>query len=325
MVRTPYNCEWNTLQPKGPRRFAFNGVANYHRGPAAAFVRFQLVADLDSEFCGFGWPDFGFTPLPEGVRYDEAEAEQASLSTVWGDTLERDFQNLRKAIVDRVTLSHPDPIKSLVLHTDASQEYFAGILTQIPEEDLDKEADDKRHEPLAFVSGRFSGPSLNWSVPEKEAYAILFGMTRLRYLTLVNTVNVFTDHKNLVYIHDPTSTNPQMASDIVSQQNRWGIILSEFDYVVHHADGEVNYFTDMMTRWAASSVTYIVGSVSIVCNDACTRVLSMFSNRIHICVVIYICYHIAFVQHAINTSHVIDCKESETGHTHTCLEISSRH
>jgi hypothetical protein len=72
-------------------------------------------------------------------------------------------------------------------------------------------------------------------------------------------------------------------------------------------------------------VTYIVGPVSILCDDTCTRVLRTPRNRKNICVVIYTCYHMLLYNIAINTSHVIDCKESQTVPEHTCLEMSSRH
>jgi hypothetical protein len=67
------------------------------------------------------------------------------------------------------------------------------------------------------------------------------------------------------------------------------------------------------------------GSVHIAYNDTCTRVLPMSSNRIHTCVVIYRCFICFLYNIAINTSHVIDCKESQTVHKHTCIEMSSRH
>jgi hypothetical protein len=57
------------------------------------------------------------------------------------------------------------------------------------------------------------------------------------------------------------------------------------------------------------AVTYIVGPVSILYEDTCTRVLRMPRNRKNICVVIYTCYHMLLYNIAINTSHVIDCKE----------------
>jgi RNase H-like domain found in reverse transcriptase len=103
-------------------------------------------------------------------------------------------QKLRSAIVERVTLSRPDKLKALSLHTDASQDYYAAVLTQKPQEALDKNADEQRHEPLAFISGRFVKAIYNWSVLEKYAVATVAAMTRLRYLTIMRTVDVHTNH-----------------------------------------------------------------------------------------------------------------------------------
>lgn len=53
-----------------------------------------------------------------------------------------------------------------------------------------------------FLSGTFKGPSANWSVPEKEGFAIVEAMCRLDYLVTGHVVSNFTDHANLVYIYD---------------------------------------------------------------------------------------------------------------------------
>jgi RNase H-like domain found in reverse transcriptase/Integrase zinc binding domain len=124
----------------------------------------------------------------------------------------------------------------------------------MPQEDLEKNADEQRHEPLAFISGRFVQAMYNWSVPEKEAFAIVAAMTRLRYLTVMRTVHVYTDHRNLMSIYDPNSSNPSIASYVASKLQRWGGILSEFDYAAYHIDGKLNYFADLMTRWAVSKL-----------------------------------------------------------------------
>jgi RNase H-like domain found in reverse transcriptase len=71
--------------------------------------------------------------------------------------------------------------------------------------------DELRHEPLAFISGLLVRSSCNWSVPEKEAFAIVAALIRLRYLTLVRTFHVHTDHRNLRYIfhrRSPFSSTP---------------------------------------------------------------------------------------------------------------------
>jgi RNase H-like domain found in reverse transcriptase len=99
------------------------------------------------------------------------------LSQLWGSDADRQFKDLRSVIVERVTLSHPDHGKAFWMHTDASQDYYAAVLTQMPQEDLEKNADEQRHEPLAFISGRFLKAMYNWSGPEKEAFAIMAAMT----------------------------------------------------------------------------------------------------------------------------------------------------
>jgi hypothetical protein len=139
------------------------------------------------------------------------------LCKLWDAAVEMQFVQLRDAIVKKVTLSHPDSAQALCLHTDASQEFYAAVLTTMPVEDLEKHVDEQRHEPLAFVSGLFVISSCNWSVPGKEAFAIVAAMTKLRYLTLVRKVHVHTDHRNLVYIFDPRSTNPSELCRVKAQ------------------------------------------------------------------------------------------------------------
>jgi hypothetical protein len=71
-------------------------------------------------------------------------------------------------------------------------------------------------------------------------------------------VHVHTDHRNLTFIYDPKSSNPNIASYVDSKLQHWGVILSEFDYAVPHIDGELNYFADLMTRWAVSKLRRLV-------------------------------------------------------------------
>ena len=76
---------------------------------------------------------------------------------IWTPDIHKLFEDLKFLIAERVTLSHLDPAKRLCMNTDASEHYWAGDLTQIPQEDTAKPQSGKRQEPLAFVSGAFSG------------------------------------------------------------------------------------------------------------------------------------------------------------------------
>jgi hypothetical protein len=55
----------------------------------------------------------------------------------------------------------------------SSQDFWSAIATQVPPSDLNLSPEVQRHEPLAFLSGRFTGAMSRWPIIEKEAYAII--------------------------------------------------------------------------------------------------------------------------------------------------------
>ncbi|CAK4194837.1 unnamed protein product, partial [Aphanomyces euteiches] len=69
-------------------------------------------------------------------------------------------------------LAHPSENKAICLFADASADHWGAVCTQVPKEDLELTVDKQRHEPLAFLSGSFTGASSRWPVIEKEAYAV---------------------------------------------------------------------------------------------------------------------------------------------------------
>ena len=80
------------------------------------------------------------------------------------------------------------------------------MLTQVAYEGSEKDLPSKIHEPLAFLSGSFTGSELNWGMIEKEAFPIIEALDKLRHFLLNDDGFVlFTDHRNLIFIFDPTS------------------------------------------------------------------------------------------------------------------------
>ncbi len=80
--------------------------------------------------------------------------------------------NFKSSYVNMVKLAHREPSMALCVYTDASDAFWAGVVTQCEPEDLNKEVEDQRHEPLAFLGGAFTGSEEWWTTFEKEAYAI---------------------------------------------------------------------------------------------------------------------------------------------------------
>jgi hypothetical protein len=105
--------------------------------------------------------------------------------------------------MDSMTLAFPDPDKRICVLTDASDRFYAGLLTQIDEEQLDLPMAEQDHQPLAFLSGELKGEQLRWTVPEKEGFAIVNTVTKVDYLLLSHDeFSILSDHLNLTYIYN---------------------------------------------------------------------------------------------------------------------------
>lgn len=70
------------------------------------------------------------------------------------------------------------------MFTDSSDRYWAGVFTQCAPREVEKEDAEQRHEPLAFLSGEFTGLELAWMTYEKEGYAIMQIFQRMDYRLL---------------------------------------------------------------------------------------------------------------------------------------------
>lgn len=110
--------------------------------------------------------------------------------------------------------------------------------------------EEQAHEPLCFLSSAFTKASLNWSVPEKEGFAIVQSMCRLDDIICGRTLPIFTDHANEVYRIDPCGRNSGIARHIATKLMRWALKRSAFRYVIEHVSGQRNVWADMLTHWA---------------------------------------------------------------------------
>jgi RNase H-like domain found in reverse transcriptase len=80
-----------------------------------------------------------------------------SLLHLWGPDEQAAFKHLQAAIITSMTLAFPDPGKRICVLTHASDRFYAGLVTQIDEEQLDLPMEEQDHQPLAFLSGEFKG------------------------------------------------------------------------------------------------------------------------------------------------------------------------
>jgi hypothetical protein len=158
------------------------------------------------------------------------------------------FDHVKATLHNSATLSYPTDEATLCLFTDASDNGWAIIITQVQEWDDSKTPTNQAHELLVCMSGTFHGAELNWSVIEKEAYPIVQACTHLDYLLLrPGGFRMFCDHRNLIHIFAP---GKEIKKHVRGKLLRWANRLMEYNYVIEHIEGPNNVWADMVSRWA---------------------------------------------------------------------------
>jgi hypothetical protein len=84
----------------------------------------------------------------------------------------------------------------------------------------------------------FTPAQRRWSVPDKEAYAIIYCFKKFEYLIRDVHFTLHTDHKNLTYINLENS----------GKVRRWKIDIQDFDFDIAFVKGEDNGISDGHSR-----------------------------------------------------------------------------
>jgi hypothetical protein len=112
---------------------------------------------------------------------------------IWMDTMTKSFEKLKYCFTTVPILTHFDLHHEYIVESNTSDFALGGTLSQT--------AKDKKLQPNAFHSRKFSPAEINYEIYDKELLTIVdcFKAWR-RYLEgSLYIVQVFTDHKNLEY------------------------------------------------------------------------------------------------------------------------------
>ena len=148
---------------------------------------------------------------------------------VWTPELINAYELLVQKVKDCPEIFFMDDESPVFLHTDACDLGIGAYLFQVK---------DGKEYPISFLSKALSGPQLNWSTYDKEAYAIYFAILKLQYLLRDIKFTVRTDHRNLVYIGEGGT----------QKVFRWREFLSMFNFDIEHIEGIKNIVADGFSR-----------------------------------------------------------------------------
>src|SRR5438309_6804040 len=151
----------------------------------------------------------------------------------WRERQQITFDMLKEEFIKESTLTFADQNKPLRVEADASK-FAIGATLYIKTEEGWK--------PSAYMSHKFLGPEINWTVYNKELYAIYAAFIKWRHwlLPAKHMIEVWCDHKNLSYFRRPQVLTPK--------QVNWYSTMQEYHYEIKAKAGSQNGRVDALSR-----------------------------------------------------------------------------
>ncbi|KAL1446815.1 hypothetical protein WDU94_012377, partial [Cyamophila willieti] len=154
----------------------------------------------------------------------------------WTAQCEAAFLNLKSVLCSDKVLMPFNPSLPVVLTTDASPYGVAAVLSHCIE--------NVEH-PIAYASRSLTSSEQNYSQLDREALAIIFGVTHFYNYLYGKRFVLITDNQPLSRIFHHNKALPQMTS---ARLLRYASFLSGFDYTVQFKKGKENQNVDCLSR-----------------------------------------------------------------------------
>ena len=132
----------------------------------------------------------------------------------------------------KVVLYVFDVGKPFNLYCDSSDFAVGAVLTQMDDKGIER--------PVSFISQKLTDTQRRWATVEKEAYAIVWALNKLKEIIIGSKVHIFTDHNPLTYLTESMSKSAKLV--------RWALALQTFDVEVHYKKGRLNVVADCLSR-----------------------------------------------------------------------------
>ena len=128
------------------------------------------------------------------------------------------------------------------LYTDASDLCISAILCQTHE--------DGKEYVVQYISHQLSATQRRWATIEKEAYAVVYALQKLRAYLYGAQFVVYTYHKPLLCLFSKSMNNTKI--------QRWAILLAEYGATIKYRPGPNNIRADMLSRLPPASPVAVI-------------------------------------------------------------------
>ena len=149
----------------------------------------------------------------------------------WGDSQEKAFTDLKRALSDYPVLRLPDFSKPFILRADASDSGLGAVVLQEHE---------SNKFPIIYGSRKLLKRETAYSVIEKECLAIIWGICKFQQYLYGKEFFIETDHQPLIYLNRAKVSNSRLM--------RWALYLQSFRYRIVAIKGTDNVEADYLSR-----------------------------------------------------------------------------
>ena len=155
-----------------------------------------------------------------------------------GEEQQSAFTQIKEQVKLDAVLIHYDPTKVLTLSCDASSYGLGPVLSHRTQDDLER--------PIAFASRTLSPTEKCYAQLDKEGLAIIFGLKEFhQYLQQGRHFIVYSDHKSLTHLFNPSRATPVMA---LGRIQCWALTIGMYDYEIQYKPETQQAHADACSR-----------------------------------------------------------------------------
>lgn len=155
----------------------------------------------------------------------------------WNRESQVSFQALKDTLASSKVLVHYNPKLEVQLAVDASPVGLGAVISHITANGTER--------PIAYASRSLTKSERNYSVIEKEALAIIFGIRKFQQFLYGRRFTLLTDHQPLTLLFGSKKAIPAIAA---SRIQRWAIQLSAYQYDIKYRRSKQNENADALSR-----------------------------------------------------------------------------
>ena len=145
----------------------------------------------------------------------------------WGQEQEKAFETLKDKLTKTPILALPNFTKTFEIDCDASNIGFGAILLQ-------------EGHPIAYFSEKLKGSHLNYSIYDKELYALVRALQNWQHYLFPKEFVIHSYHESLKYLKGQSKLNKRHA--------KWVEFIEQFPYAIKHKQGKANVVADDLSR-----------------------------------------------------------------------------